>query len=559
MTVIALITLLITLYKLFNLYFNIEKPINFPPTIPIKTGNYRNWANALTVPNLWIAIPSNENDVVTLANWASQNKFKLRASGYMHNWSPLTVTKANSKQNVVLVKTTVHLKNIHPPTLISPSKYEVTIQAGASMFQLLAFLEEYGLGLYAAPAPGDLTIGGVLAIGGHGTGVPYEGEIIPPGHAYGTLSNLVTSFKAVVWDTTSHRFILKTFQRSDVEAKAFLVNFGRTFITEVTLMVGLNYNLRCESSSTITSDELFSQVPGPRTFSHFLKQSGRVEAIIFPFTKRPWLKVWTIAPVKPILSRHVTSPYNYPITENIPERVNALMRHIAEGNSGLTAKLGEIELAVVEKNLLTTASNDIWGLSKNLLLYVKPSTLKLSESGYAVITTRANVQKVLNTFHNYFKKLVDSYKQDGNYPINGPVVIRTTSLDKPDVVTNSDPPAFSVIHPVHGHPEYDTVMWINVLSMPGSPNVFEAMSQLESFMWNEYEGTYASIRPEWSKGWAYTKESAWSNTDVYRNSVPSTFLNNKDSQWNWAVRILNKYDPNRIFTNAFLDELLQTK
>lgn len=47
------------------------------------------------------------------------------------------------------------------------------MQTGACMLEILTFLEKYRLGLYAVPAPGDLTIGGVLAIGGHGTGVPY--------------------------------------------------------------------------------------------------------------------------------------------------------------------------------------------------------------------------------------------------------------------------------------------------------------------------------------------------------------------------------------------------
>lgn len=504
-------------------------------------------------------MPATENDVVVLANWASQNKYKLRASGFMHNWSPLTVTKANNKENVVLVNTTVNLNTIQPPILISSSKYAVTVQTGASMLQLLSFLEDYGLGLYATPAPGELTVGGVLAVGGHGTGMPYLGEIIPAGHAYGTFSNLVISFNAVVWNTTSKTFVLKSFQRSNVEAKAFLVNFGRTFITEVTLMVGTNYNLRCESSFNTTSDELFSKIPGPKTFLNFLDKSGRVETIIFPFTNRPWLKVWTIAPKKPLSSRRVTSPFNYPITENIPKGVVALLRHVAEENSILIPSLGEIELAALEQSLLSTLSYDIWGPSKNVLLYVKSSTLKLAECGYAVITTRANVQKVLFKFKSYFKKLINSYKAKGTYPINGPICIRATSIDKSDVVFNGEPPALSPIHPVNGHPEYDTVIWINILSMSNSPNLFEAMSKLETFMWNEYDGSYAIVRPEWSKGWAYTNESAWNNKEVYRNLIPSTFLNGTDSQWNWAAQILNKYDPNRIFTNLFLDNFLQTK
>ncbi len=146
-------------------YIDRHKPINFPPAIPIKVGTFDNWAKDWKVTNLWIAEPAYQNHVVVLANWAFQNNFKLRASGYRHNWSPFTVAKENN-ENVVLVDTTVNLKNIRTPTSISSTKYAVTVETGTSMRQFLTFLETYGLGLYAVPAPGDLTIGGVLAIGG---------------------------------------------------------------------------------------------------------------------------------------------------------------------------------------------------------------------------------------------------------------------------------------------------------------------------------------------------------------------------------------------------------
>lgn len=510
------------------------------------------------MPGLWIATPANENDVVTLANWASQNGYKLRASGFMHNWSPLTVT-AEYDEKIVLVDTTVNLNKIQPPTQISPSKSAVTAQTGASMLQFLTFLEGNDLGLYAVPAPGDITIGGVLAIGGHGTGVPYVGETIPDCYALGTISNLVISFEAVVWDTTSSSFVLKSFQRSDVEAKAFLVNFGRTFITEVTLMVGANYNLRCESTTLISKSELFSLETGSNTFSSFLDRTGRVETIMFPFTDTPWLKVWTIEENKPLLSRAVTEPFNYLFSDAIPEEVAVIVGNMTKGAWALSPLLGTTQLTVVTAGLLATLTKDIWGPSKNLLLYVKPTTLRVTANGYAVITKRSNVQKVLYTFNNYFDNLVLSYENDLKYPFNGPMEIRATTIDKPNVVTNGDAPAFSSIHSVNEHPEYDTVIWFDILSIPNTPFLNEAMNTLEKFVLGEFNGTYASVRPEWSKGWAYTNDSAWSDTDFIRNFLPSTFPSTTTSNgWNWAVQTLSKYDPNGIFTNPFIDTLVQT-
>ncbi|MCK4212250.1 hypothetical protein KJR58_24470, partial [Escherichia coli] len=50
-------------------------------------------------------------------------------------------------------------------------------------------LERVKLGFVATPAPGDLTLGGVLAIDGHGTGIPAQGESRLPGQSYGSPSN----------------------------------------------------------------------------------------------------------------------------------------------------------------------------------------------------------------------------------------------------------------------------------------------------------------------------------------------------------------------------------
>ncbi|MEV5322185.1 FAD-binding protein [Streptomyces sp. NPDC052687] len=119
---------------------------------------------------------------------------RLRAQGRRHTWSPLTVADGTPRTApVLLVDTTRHLTAV---AVESPTT--VRVQTGATMERLLAFLGDHRLGVTACPAPGDLTVGGVLAIGGHGTAVPAAGERRPEGHGYGTLSNQVTELTAVV-------------------------------------------------------------------------------------------------------------------------------------------------------------------------------------------------------------------------------------------------------------------------------------------------------------------------------------------------------------------------
>jgi hypothetical protein len=185
---------------------------------------------------------------------------------------------------------------------------------------------------------------------------------------------------------------------------------------------------------------------------------------------------------------------------------------------------------------------------------VKPTTLLETANGYTIITSRPNVQKVISSFVTYYNNLLGQYAQQNKYPINGQVEIRVTGLDVP--VTKGESPALSVVRPINTHPEFDTAVWVDILTLPNTPNLNKFLREIESFLFNTFNGIDATVRPEWSKGWAYTDHSAWSNKTVMkyiRRSFPSV---TKNDGWNWAVSTLDKYDPHRIFTNPFLDELL---
>src|SRR4051812_11696961 len=87
-------------------------PAGFPEGIPIGTETFENWAQMIDVPNVWTCIPTTEDDVVTVCNWARQAGFTVRARGMMHTWSPLTVTQGESTTDLLLVDTTQHLTAI---------------------------------------------------------------------------------------------------------------------------------------------------------------------------------------------------------------------------------------------------------------------------------------------------------------------------------------------------------------------------------------------------------------------------------------------------------------
>jgi hypothetical protein len=97
-------------------------------------------------------------------------------------------------------------------------------------------------------------------------------------------------------------------------------------------------------------------------------------------------------------------------------------------------------------------------------------------------------------------------------------------------------------------------VWLDVLTLPGTPYAEAFLRELEQFLLRTYDGEHALTRVEWSKGWAYTNEAVWSDAEVLDTAVPASF---GESVWGQAAGILDRLDPHRVFGNAFLDRLLR--
>jgi len=87
-------------------------PPNFPSSIALYQQAYQNWAGMIVIENLWTCAPTSDADVVTLANWAHANGYRLRAKGMSHNWSPILLPAGSTGTGYVLVDTTQHLTNV---------------------------------------------------------------------------------------------------------------------------------------------------------------------------------------------------------------------------------------------------------------------------------------------------------------------------------------------------------------------------------------------------------------------------------------------------------------
>lgn len=538
-------------------------PPNFPNGIELFQQAFENWSKGIVIDDLWTCAPRSAQECVTVVNWAANNGWKVRPRGAMHNWSPIHVTAdTDCNDKVLLLSTTEYLT---ATSLVAGyATPAVRAQCGVFMEDLLAFLEANNLGMTAVPAPGDVTVGGVLAIDAHGTAVPAIGETRLPGHTYGSLSNLILELTVIVWDKSSNAYVLKSYDRSDRECQALAAHLGRAFVVDAVLQVGADSYLRCQSFTHITADEMLGP-PGSngRTVERYLDQSGRMEVIWFPFTEKPWLKVWTVSPKKPLFSREVTEPYNYPFSDNVPAEVEELGRSLTRDNKQATPVFGQMMYNVSVAGLAATNSADIWGKSRTVLLYIKPSTLRVTASGYAVVTRRNNVQRVIHDFAEQYKSLVASYEAQGEYPINMPVEIRVTGLDTSadvDAAPARDV-ALSAIAPHKDHPEWDVAVWFDCLSFVGSEKADDFNADMEQWFHSHFDPADAMVRPEWSKGWGYTTTGAWTSEPYISQTIPDSHTDGqrRNERWNKVIKRLDKLDPARVFSNDFIDRLMQRR
>jgi len=537
----------------------IAAPPGFPTDIHLEQRRFENWAKTIHFDSVWTATAREPGDVVRLADWAHAHGYRIRPRGTMHSWSPLTVVPGESVDRTVLIDTMAHLNGVSVDPSGSPAT--VTAGAGASLESILTALQEHGLGWANAPAIGDITVAGALSIGAHGATYPAAGETAVPGQSFGSLSNLIVALTAVVWDDASDGYVLREFHRSDPEITPLLTHLGRTFITSVTLQAGADQRLRCQSFTDIPWQELFAPAGSSgRTFERFTEESGRVEAIWFPFTDTPWLKVWSVSPEKPPTAREVTGPYNYFFSDTIPEAVTTPLGRVAAGNQAITPAFGAAQFGAVAAGLKATATEDLWGWSKDLLFYLRATTLRVVAGGGVVITRRENIARVINEFTTWMHTRMGEYAARGLYPVNGPFEVRMCTVDNQDevLVASAGAPDLSPVRPRPDHPDWDTAIWMNVVSLPGTAGLPAFLAEMEQWMVANYSGDYAGFRSEWSKGWAFDDEGGYRNSGFLDGTIPAMYRTGLGGGegWDAARAAFDRHDPHRVFSNGFLDRLI---
>lgn len=533
----------------------VEHP-SFPgiPFSPLH--QFQNWDGQIVVQNINIFQPVNAQQCVELANGAAALGYTLRPFGQMHGWSPLAVNgnKAKDDPEKIFFVDTINL-NSKQFKVVNGTPM-ATFEVGVTIEQATTFLEEQtaygqpnGYSFVNMTAPGQMSIGGVLAIGGHGTSIASQSN---SGDFCGCLSNLIRSFKAIVFENGEYRE--KYFERSHPDAAAFLVHLGRAFITQVTMQPVPNYYLEVRNwyPKASTLYEPVKPKQSPLSLQALAEKYGRLEVIQFPFTGNPWVKTWQQVPGLTVHPKF--TPYNNKFANIISADASKFIQNLFNEEPEYTPWL--MKAFLFFGRYLSTSGRSCYamsGLSKNLLIYVQNSTLRITALGYIMQIKRSDIQATAILYMNEYNRLLKKYQKDNKFPINAPVEIRITGIDDPALlnIPGAEPPLLAASAPMHpDRKELDTVFWVDILTMPETPYVAEFYTEMEAFMYKTWPD---NLRPEWSKGWAFNDKGGWQNLHVLHKVIPQYYAATLPR----AKQILEKYDPKNVYTNWLINQIFK--
>lgn len=527
----------------------------FPDGIPVEVVTFQDWSLRITIEGAHIARLRDAEDAVEVCNWAARSGWVVRPSGANHNWTPLIYGANATMPGQVLLVDTSALNGVAQNDPDQPTR--ITFGTGITLEEASARLTEFdnggtgaapGFAFPQLPAPGHLTLGGALAVGAHGTVVPTTND--PDNRFMGCLSNLVTGFQAVVTDPNGDgSYSLQTFDRGTAAAGAFLVHLGRAFITEVTLVVEPNayFQLRCLFPSF---DELFGTTASDQQFSSMLDEYGRIEVLWFPFNDEAFVQANRRMTER--IEPQVSGPYNYPWMNTVDAATNQKLTHTLKATPAFTPAFTKGELAMAKANESGITLN---GQSRDLEIYLEDTTLRVTLWGWVLQIPRQAVQAVANTFATKVRDMIAEAEARGVYPINAAMEIRCTAVDGTD--GSATTPTLAATNPaVPSDPSIDTVIWLNVGTATGTPGSDEFFTELEAWLIEAFGTPRRTLRPEWSKAWAYTSDGPWTNAatiELIRNSFPGQ---DKDDFAD-AAATLAAHDRSGLFRSPLLGTLFQ--
>lgn len=505
-------------------------PDGFPDGVQTEFRYVENWSRMLRVPEVLTARPTDEEQCLQIVRWAAEAGWRARPIGALHTWVPILLQDAD---RIVLIDQSAMTGLVAFTQDPVPA---ATFHAGTTLSQATAILEGIDNG-GRSPTPGwgwpdypgipDVTVGGMCAIGAHGAGIRMRSD---QEDLFGTVSNLILGFRAIVYD--GDEYIVRDFTRDDPDAAAFLVHLGHAYLLQVRMRVVPNCMLtrRVEYPDWTESFAEPSASLPPRSLQALVEEHGRVQQLWFPFTQTPIVQHFTEGAGEPQgNATKVTAPLTARLSPTLPVAFTSAFGATLEHLPWLTPL---VERATLAEMRHLSPPDHVWhGTSGNVLLYVQHDTLRVISLAYAILVESSQVQAAVHALGYAFDEMLHRYARAGLEPVNSCLEIRVTDLDRAEAVGLPDaaPALLSPARPLPGA-TLDRAIWFDLVTVPGAKGSTTFYMEFESWLWERFPAP-GTLRAEWSKAWAFGPQGPWTNAEV-------------------IDRILRSYDPDGTLATA---------
>lgn len=216
---------------------------------------WSNWLGNQRCAPRQILAPRDLEELVAVVGHARRRGLRVRMVGSGHSWSALCPTPD------LLVQT--HRMD----RLLDVRDTRVTVEAGMPMGTLLRHAEAHGLSVVGSPMIREITVGGVVATGSHGTGL-----------AHGPLSDAVESMTLVTGDGE-----VRTLDAGDPRLNGGRLSLGALgALHAVTLRLEPAFRVRVQEA-WVGLDAALEQLPA------LARQTDFLSVYWLPCTDEAWL------------------------------------------------------------------------------------------------------------------------------------------------------------------------------------------------------------------------------------------------------------------------------
>ena len=574
-----------------------QLPMTKMPTVAHRLAAVANVCNSFNPPLRMRVIGHHEE------SWGPEKRGERDVMDRLHNWSPINLDRngkikgvgKHRETNILYVSfqyishkfLNEHGTLLSFKELSSPKKMAlVRSYCGDTVESVARRAHDRGYTPPILPAPRVLSLGGVLAIGGHGSRMSdSKAEEDDKGKARewpGSISASVERATVVMWDEGQGKYVAKNLNRNSPYLPFAAASLGRVIVVDVVLRCLPDYCLSLEYKKMKIKDVFGTNENHPDSIASLAKQGG-YEVLAFrpakgeAFAERSAHVVqWNHSPAKPRAigwrGFHGLAPLFdlRAVGANGAEHIS--WKTVAK-NAGKVADKVADGIAAGKKKDEGKKIDRYVRTAGEQRMYAHSDVTPVEASGWAIVIPKHDLQKCARAVYLHAHDSLDATKKKTKFEWRSHrhLVFECRSANLDDIGNSAADripnlsmaapyrdPATGTVHDGSTH----MVLWVSVLYLTTRNTLRTVGLYLEHF-----EGELHTLcdsmgwilRPEWAKGWGYASTGAWKwNKQQIEAWLEKAWPGGArdEGSWRHACKLAHDMDPHGVMSSPFHDKLL---